>query len=137
MPTEDGRIEIAVVGAHLSGLALNSELLDRGARFVRQAVTRPDYRLFALSGGAVQRPGLLHVTEGAGAAIVCEVWSLPCNDFARFVEAVPSPLSIGTLRLDDGTQPKGFLVEAEGIRGAQDISAHGGWRAFLAAREAA
>lgn len=137
MPTEDGRIEIAVVGAHLSGLALNGELLDRGACFVRQAVTRPDYRLFALSGGAVQRPGLLRVAEGAGASIVCEVWSLPRDGFARFVDAVPSPLSIGTLRLDDGTQPKGFLVEAEGIRGAQDISARGGWRAFLAAREAA
>jgi allophanate hydrolase len=55
-PPEDGRIEIAVVGAHLSGLALNRELLDRGACFVRQAVTRPDYRLFALSAARCTGP---------------------------------------------------------------------------------
>jgi len=28
---------------------------------------------------------------------------------------------------------KGFLVEAEAVNGARDISAYGGWRAFVAA----
>jgi len=133
----EARIEIAVVGAHLSGLALNGELLAAGAGFVREAVTRPDYRLFALDGGPVRRPGLLRIEEGAGASIACEVWSLPAEGFARFVAAIPSPLTIGTLRLADGTTPKGFLVEAEATGGAEDISRHGGWRAFLQSRMAA
>ena len=40
--------------------------------------------------------------------------------------------AIGTLRLADGTAPKGFLCEAEGVVGAIDISRHGGWRAYVA-----
>ena len=41
-------------------------------------------------------------------------------------------LSIGTLELDDGRAVKGFLVEAEAVDGARDISSFGGWRAFMA-----
>ena len=130
----EGRIEIAVVGAHLSGLPLNGELLAHGARFERAAATTPDYRLFALSGGPVRRPGLLRVAECAGASIPCEIWSLPAEGFAHFVAAVPPPLSIGTLRLNDRSSPKGFLVEAEALGNAEDISDHGGWRAFMQAR---
>ena len=52
--------------------------------------------------------------------------------FGRFVAAVPSPLSIGTVRLSDGRSVKGFLVEADGVNGASDISHFGGWRAFVA-----
>jgi allophanate hydrolase len=53
--------------------------------------------------------------------------------FARFVASVPAPLCIGTLRLADGTRPKGFLVEPAGLEGAEDITRFGGWRAFLSA----
>ena len=45
---------------------------------------------------------------------------------------MPPPLSIGTLILADGRMVKGFLVEAEAVTGARDISEFGGWRAFLA-----
>ncbi|UMY19864.1 allophanate hydrolase [Methylobacterium organophilum] len=127
-----GEIEIVVVGAHLSGLPLNRELTDLGARFLRSGPTRPDYRLYALAGGPPQRPGLLRVGDGAGAAIETEVWALPPAGFGRFVAGIPAPLGIGTVRLADGTAPKGFLVEAEGVTGAADITESGGWRAFLA-----
>jgi len=46
-------------------------------------------------------------------------------------------LSIGTLKLADGTMVKGFLVEAEAVAGARDISSFGGWRAYLAQPPAA
>jgi len=39
---------IAVVGAHLTGLPLNGELVERGARLVRTARTAPNYRLYFL-----------------------------------------------------------------------------------------
>ncbi|MGB2203253.1 MAG: allophanate hydrolase-related protein, partial [Pseudooceanicola atlanticus] len=54
----------------------------------------------------------------------------------RFMAGIPSPLSIGTIGLVDGRSCKGFLVEAAAIQGAEDISAHGGWRGFLAAQQA-
>lgn len=44
-------IELAVVGAHLSGLPLNRELAGCGARFLRAVPTARDYRLYALPGG--------------------------------------------------------------------------------------
>lgn len=128
-----GRIEVAVVGAHLSGLPLNRELTTLGGTFVRAAATVPAYRLHALSGTVPPKPGLLRVEPGSGASVAVEVWSLDAEGFGRFVAGVPSPLSIGTLKLADGTEAKGFLAEAEALRGAKDISSYGGWKAFLAA----
>lgn len=124
-------IEIAVVGAHLSGLQLNHELTGRGGVLRRAVRTEPSYRLYALAGGPPRRPGLLRVGTGAGHAIAAEVWALPPEGFAHFVAAIPAPLCLGTLRLEDGTAPKGFLVEPEGLAGAEEISRFGGWRAFL------
>lgn len=132
----EGEIEIVLVGAHLSGLPLNHELTSRGGRFLRAAATTPDYRFFALPGGPPFRPGLLRVAEGEGAAIETEVWALPAAGFGTFVAGIPAPLGIGTIRLADGTRPKGFLVEPEGVREAEDISGLGGWRAYLARRNA-
>jgi allophanate hydrolase len=127
-------IEIVAVGAHMSGMPLNGELLAHEARFLRVASTVPDYRLFALPGGPPHRPGLLRVEEGKGAKIEVEVWALPPTPLARFIATIPSPLTIGTIRLADGTSPKGFLVESAATRGAEDISSHGGWRSFVASR---
>jgi allophanate hydrolase len=126
------RIEIAVVGAHLSGLPLNHELTELGGVFLRAADTAPDYRLFALPNTTPPKPGLLRLATGEGVSIATEVWSLDAAGFGSFVSKIPAPLGIGTLRLADGTTPKGFLVEAEAVRGGEDISRYGGWRAFLA-----
>lgn len=126
-------IEIAVVGAHLSGMPLNRELTDRGGSFLRATTTTADYRLFALPGGPPARPGLIRVGAG-GAAIALEVWSLPPEGFGRFVAGIPSPLGIGTLALADGTSVKGFLCETVATEGARDVTEFGGWRAFVAAQ---
>jgi allophanate hydrolase len=128
-----GEIVVAVVGAHMSGLPLNHELSALGAGFVGEAATAPDYRLFALPGTPPRRPGLLRVAQGEGDSIALELWSLSPATFGIFVAAIPAPLSMGTVRLSDGTEAKGFLVEAQGVQGAEDISGHGGWRAYLAA----
>lgn len=123
---------LAVVGAHMSGMALNHELLGHGGRFVKAAQTAPLYRLFALP-GAIARPGMLRVPSG-GAAMALEVWALPPEGFARFVAAIPAPLGIGTITLSDGEAVKGFLVEHVGTLDAEDITAFGGWRAYAAER---
>jgi allophanate hydrolase len=129
--TRDGDIAIAVVGAHLSGMPLNGELRALGARFLQATATAADYRLFALDTHP-PKPGLLRVAPDSGVAVEVELWALGAEEFGRFVAAVSPPLSIGTLKLRDGSEVKGFLVEAAATAAARDISRFGGWRAFLA-----
>jgi allophanate hydrolase len=126
-----GDLTIAVVGAHMSGMALNGELRTLGGRLIEQAVTAPDYKLYALP-TTPPKPGMLRVDAGQGSAIALEVWSLAASAFGQFVAAIPPPLSIGTIRLADGRNVKGFLVEAAGVEGARDITGFGGWRAYMA-----
>ena len=125
-------VRLAVVGAHLTGQPLNHELTGRGARLVRSARTAPEYRLYALAGTAPAKPGLVRVRPGQGGAIEVEVWELDEAPFGSFVAAVPPPLAVGTLRLDDGGEVKGFLCEPLAVEGARDITALGGWRRYLA-----
>jgi allophanate hydrolase len=124
-------LAVAVVGAHLSGMALNGELKALGGRLLEEAVTAPDYKLYALD-TAPPKPGMLRVERGAGASIKLELWALSAAAFGKFVAAIPPPLSIGTIRLADGRDVKGFIVEPAAVNGARDISAFGGWRAFMA-----
>lgn len=129
-----GEIALVVVGAHLSGMVLNRELQALDARLVRATTTAPDYKLYALSGTVPPKPGMLRVAEGQGSAIAVEVWALSAPAFGQFVGAIPSPLSIGSITLADGTVAKGFLVEPIATEGARDISHYGGWRAFMASQ---
>jgi allophanate hydrolase len=124
-------IAVAVVGAHLSGMALNGELKALGGRLLEQARTAPDYKLYALA-TTPPKPGMLRVEAGTGSSIELELWALSAGSFGKFVAAIPPPLSIGTIRLADGRGVKGFLVEPAAVNGARDISAFSGWRAFVA-----
>ena len=124
-------IAIAVVGAHLSGMALNGELKALGGRLLESARTAPDYKLYALA-TTPPKPGMLRVEAGTGSSIELELWALSAGSFGKFVAAIPPPLSIGTIRLADGRGVKGFLVEPAAVNGARDISAFSGWRAFVA-----
>ncbi|MGH1349775.1 MAG: allophanate hydrolase, partial [Methyloligellaceae bacterium] len=128
-PTTD-EIELAVVGAHMSGLPLNGELTRLNARFLRKAKTAACYRFYALAGGPPYRPGLVRDDEGG--SIEIETWAVPKSRFGEFMVGVPSPLGIGTLTLDTGEQVKGFICEGKGIEGATEITEFGGWRNYMA-----
>jgi allophanate hydrolase len=123
---------LVVVGAHLSGLPLNYQLVERGARLEKATRTAPRYRLFALPGTTPPKPGL--VRDG-GAAIEVEVWRMPTGGFGSFVAAIPAPLGIGRIELENGEWIQGFLCEASAVAGASDISHFAGWRAYLASAE--
>ena len=127
-------VRVAVVGAHLTGMPLNPQLTERGAQLLARTTTAPLYRLYALPGTVPPKPGLQRVAEGQGARIVVEIWEMPLGHYGSFVAAVPAPLSIGTLLLDDGSSVQGFLCEAQALAGAQDITGYGGWRAFVDAQ---
>ncbi|ULJ76218.1 allophanate hydrolase [Rhizobium gallicum] len=130
-PADEDLIDIVVVGAHLSGMPLNHQLIDLGGKFSRTAHTSGAYRLYALPGTVPPKPGMVGVGEGEGSEIEVEVWKLSPAAFGRFVAAIPAPLSIGTVMLSDGTSAKGFLAEPLALKGASDITNHGGWRAYL------
>jgi allophanate hydrolase len=130
-----GRIRVAVVGAHLTGQPLNWQLQERNARHVTTTRTAPGYSFYALAGTVPAKPGLLFDGRGAG-AIEVEVWEMEEAAFGTFVALIPSPLGIGTLKLADGSQVKGFICEPYGLDGATDITSFGGWRAWLAQKSA-
>lgn len=125
-------VKVAVVGAHLSGMPLNQQLSERGARLLATTETTPDYRFYALAGTVPPKPGLLRVAAGEGARIQLEIWEMPLQHYGSFVAMVPAPLGIGSLKLSDGSSVQGFLCEAQALQGAQDITHFGGWRAYLA-----
>jgi allophanate hydrolase len=128
------RMTIAVVGAHLTGQPLNHQLTDRDARFVRKAKTAPSYQLFALPGTSPPKPGLIRIGAEGGESIELEIWELPIAQIGSFMRDVPSPLTIGTIHLSDGRAVKGFLCEEAAVQDALNISAFGGWIAFLKSR---
>jgi allophanate hydrolase len=133
-PSVADSIRVAVVGAHLRGEPLNSQLTERGARLIEATTTTPTYRLYALpaaASGGVAKPGLVRVRDG-GAPIAVEVWEMPLAAYGGFVALVPAPLGIGTLALADGSAVQGFLCETSALEGADDITSFGGWRAYRA-----
>jgi allophanate hydrolase len=132
---QDDLIDLVVVGAHLSGMPLNHQLVDLDAQFSRIAQTSADYRLHALEGTIPPKPGMVRVRQGQGKGIEVEVWRLTPAAFGRFVASIPAPLGIGTIALADGTSAKGFLSEQIAVEaGAVDITDYGGWRAYCASR---
>jgi allophanate hydrolase len=124
-------VRLAVVGAHLSGQPLNPQLTNLKARLIRTCRTAPNYLLYAIPGTTPPKPGLIRADGEGGGAVEVEVWEMTSRAFGDFVAAIPPPLGIGTLVLEDGQQVKGFLCEPYAIRGAADITHFGGWRSFL------
>ncbi|MFC1407859.1 allophanate hydrolase [Streptacidiphilus sp. N1-12] len=133
-------VRLAVVGAHLSGEPLNPQLLALGARLVAATATAAEYRLHALP-TTPPKPGLVRVAPdgatagaGAGAAIEAEVWELPAEGLGRLLADLPSPMTLGRVRLADGSTVPGFLCEPAALAAAPDITRYGGWRAYLTAQ---
>lgn len=130
-----GYVRLAVVGAHLTGMPLNIQLIERNARFVESTFTADCYRLYALPNTTPPKPGLIR-TQEKGAEIIVELWDVPVHHFGSFVALIPAPLGIGTLTLKDGREVKGFICEGTAVLGAEDITHLGGWRAYIKSRAA-
>jgi allophanate hydrolase len=124
-------IGLVVVGAHLSGQPLNHQLTSRGGRLIAPVRTSAEYALYALE-TTPPKPGLVRV-NGGGHPIEAELWELPPAGLASFLAELPSPMVLGSVRLEDGSTSTGFLVEPAAVVGARDITHHGGWRNYLLA----
>ena len=128
----DGRLNIAVVGAHLSGMALHHELIALDAMLAGRAKTTGDYRLYVLPDTMPPKPGLVRDPGYDGPGIEIEIWSLDPPAFGRFVERIPAPLGIGKVALADGGDVSCFLCAGTAVKGAAEITGFGGWRAYIA-----
>jgi allophanate hydrolase len=129
-----GFTEVAVLGAHLSGMPLNHQLTSRGAYLRETTRTSPEYRFYALANSTPPKPGLEFVSGFAGPGIEVEVWAIPKTEFGSFVAEIPPPLGIGTAKLADGRNVKCFIAEPYALATATDITKFGGWRAYMASR---
>jgi gamma-glutamylcyclotransferase (GGCT)/AIG2-like uncharacterized protein YtfP len=121
---------LAVNGTLMRGLDLNGNLLAVGASFVREARTAPHYRLWSIDD---RHPAMVRVANG-GAAIALELWSIPATGLASILQQEPPGLCIGKVRLEDGSEVLGILGEPILCEGQREITAHGGWRAYVASR---
>ncbi|WP_435945125.1 allophanate hydrolase [Dryocola sp. BD586] len=128
-------VRVAVVGAHLRGMPLNHQLTARNAVFIEETRTAACYRLYALANTQPAKPGLVRGQEGQ--PIVVELWDIPQARFGEFVAEIPAPLGIGTLTLANGESVKGFICEPSALADATDITAWGGWKAWLARHHSA
>jgi gamma-glutamylcyclotransferase (GGCT)/AIG2-like uncharacterized protein YtfP len=120
----------AVNGTLMRGLALNGNMLESGAVFVRETATAPVYRLWSIGD---RHPGMMRVKKG-GAAIAVEVWQVEPNGLVQILEREPPGLGIGRVDLADGSQVWGVLAEAYLVEHQVEITFYGGWRAYVARR---
>ncbi|WP_295630754.1 allophanate hydrolase [Novosphingobium sp.] len=125
-------VKLAVVGAHLQDMPLHWQLTSRNATFVGAFETAPNYRLYAMADSVPPKPALVHSEDGG--TIALEIYEMGVAEFGSFVVEVPAPLAIGTVTLADGSSVKGFVAEPRALAGAEDITALGGWRAYIAQR---
>jgi len=130
-PTND--VLLAVAGAHLSGQPLNHDLVRRGGTLAFEARMAPGYRMFVVDGPR-PRPGLTR-TNGATdhEPIEVEVWRLPAQELGSLLTTIAPPLAVGDVELEDGSHVLGFVCTADAADPAREITAYGGWRAYLAA----
>jgi gamma-glutamylcyclotransferase (GGCT)/AIG2-like uncharacterized protein YtfP len=100
------------------------------ATFVREAKTRPIYRLHSVDD---QHPGIYEVAEG-GVAIAGEVYELTDDQHDHLIATEPPNLYEAPVQMDDGSTVNAMIYPRELIeeRGYADISQHGGWAAFKA-----
>lgn len=122
-------LNLAVNGTLMRGLELNGNLVDVGARFVRDATTEPVYRLWSI---ADRHPAMLRVATG-GKAIALEVWAVPLAGFGTLLLQEPPGLCIGRVRLSDGKSVLGVVGEPIICEGQREITQWGGWRSYAEA----
>lgn len=109
---------LAVCGLHKKGYSLESQLVELGAEFAGHAESAPEYEFFKLDTEPV-KPGMVRRENGISVGV--DLYSIPKEKFGLFMEKVPSPLGIGTIRLKDGRTVKGFICEEYACNGAERI----------------
>ena len=124
------RVLLAVNGTLMRGLALNPNLVAAGATFVREDETDACYRIWSIDD---RHPAMIR-TPGEGTNVAVEVWDVPVAGLASILLAEPPGLAIGKVVMRDGSIVLGVLGEPFLCEGKREITAYGGWRAYVASQ---
>jgi carbamate kinase len=126
------KVLIAVNGTLMRGLELEPNLVNLGATFVREDRTEPAYRLYSVND---VHPAMVRLpaNETNGVPVAVEIWSVPADGVATLLSKEPPGLSIGKVKLQNGTTILGVLAEPALVVGKKDISNFdGSWREYIA-----
>jgi gamma-glutamylcyclotransferase (GGCT)/AIG2-like uncharacterized protein YtfP len=111
----------------MRGLALHANLT--GAKLVGEVTTAPRYRLYSI---ADRHPGMFEVVKD-GVAVAGELYAVSPPVLERVQMGEPPDLYLGPVQLADGRTVQGILYpQALAEEHHRDISAYGGWRAYIA-----
>lgn len=125
------RTLLAVNGTLMRGLELNPNMIAAGATFVREDRTAGCYRIFSIND---RHPAMIRTQAGDGTKVALEIWDVPVGGLAQILLNEPAGLAIGKVLLDDGSIVLGVLGEPFLCEGQREITALGGWRAYIASR---
>ncbi|WP_395725576.1 allophanate hydrolase [Nakamurella sp.] len=125
-------VTLVVVGHHLSGQPRSRDLVEHGGRVLTSTTTAPRYRLLR-TGGSGPVPVLVTAPDG-GAAIEVETWRLPAAALPGILARSSPSVCLGRVELADGSTEIGFVADTSALddEDLSDITAYGGWRAYLA-----
>lgn len=116
-----------VNGTLMRGLALNQNLIDVGAKFVREDCTAPIYRLRSIDD---KYPAMIR-SQTDGVWIEMELWEILDVGLIQILLREPPGLVIGRVKLADESQVFGVLAEPYVIEGQIEITEYGGWRKYV------
>lgn len=117
---------LAVNGTLMRGLELNKNMQKAGGTFVREDRTDAHYRLWSIRD---RHPGMIRVATG-GTNVELEIWELPLASFADLLMSEPAGLTIGKVKLEDGSEVLGVLAENWLTEGQREITELGSWRKY-------
>ncbi|UGQ13477.1 allophanate hydrolase [Yinghuangia sp. ASG 101] len=126
-------VDLVVFGAHRRGGPLAHQLTDAGARFRGIVRTAPDYRMLDLR-TPPPKPGIVAAAPGTGRAIEGERWTLSPAALGVFLTALPAPMTLGKITLDTGEHVTAFHCDVPPGSDVIDVTEHGSWPRYLAAR---
>ncbi len=121
-------IQLAVNGTLMRGLELNKNLLEVGAKFIREAKTKKCYKLFSIND---IHPAMYREDDGGGSEISLEIWELDGDGLASVLINEPPGLCVGKVQLDDGTTVLGVLGEQHIFKDQKEITRFGGWKEYI------
>jgi hypothetical protein len=127
------KVLIAVNGTLMRGLELEPNLVNLGATFVREDRTEPACRLYSVNDVHPAMVRLPANETNGGVTVAVEIWSVPADGVATLLSKEPPGLSIGKVKLQNGTTILGVLAEPALVVGKKDISNFdGSWREYIA-----
>jgi hypothetical protein len=124
----EGHVGLVVNGGLMRGMRSASRMRAAGAIWIADVFTAPVYRLWSILD---RHPGMIRFVSG-GAAIAAELYAVPRASFPQVVEEEAPGLSVGRVLLDNGAAPLGVIIEPWRVEGMDEITGHGGWRAYVA-----